>query len=83
MASTATATSMATRRRRLIRRGIGTVPPPPAYLMEALDKWELFLHDRDRMADLIQCALVHEQFESLHPFPDGNGRLGRPLITLS
>ena len=58
------------------------VPPPPDRLMECLSNWELFLHDRDHFPDLIQCALMHEQFEAIHPFLDGNGRVGRLLITL-
>ena len=58
------------------------VPPPPAEMLEALDLWERFLHERDSMPDLIQCALIHEHFEAIHPFLDGNGRLGRLLITL-
>jgi Fic family protein len=47
-----------------------------------LDNWEKFLHQRDAMPDLVQCALMHEQFEAIHPFLDGNGRIGRLLITL-
>src|SRR5204863_10032822 len=51
-------------------------------LMEVLGAWEQFLHERNRVPDLVQCALVHEQFEAIHPFLDGNGRVGRLLITL-
>lgn len=58
------------------------VPPPPAEMLEALSDWEKFLHQRDTMPDLIQCAIMHEQFEAIHPFLDGNGRVGRLLITL-
>jgi Fic family protein len=58
------------------------VPPPPDFLMDTLSNWELFLHERGRFPDLIQCALMHEQFEAIHPFLDGNGRLGRLLIAL-
>jgi len=58
------------------------VPPPPQEMMEALGAWERFMHDREAMPDLVQCALVHEQFEAIHPFLDGNGRVGRLLITL-
>lgn len=47
-----------------------------------LANWEDFLHERTRFPDLIQCAIMHEQFEAIHPFLDGNGRLGRLLITL-
>jgi len=58
------------------------VPPPPPEMMEALANWETFLHQRERFPDLVQCALMHEQFEAIHPFLDGNGRVGRLLITL-
>lgn len=58
------------------------VPPPPAEMTIALGQWEQFLHQRETMPDLIQCALMHEQFEAIHPFLDGNGRMGRLLITL-
>lgn len=58
------------------------VPPPPAEMMDCLANWEEFLHDRDGFPELIQCAVMHEQFEAIHPFLDGNGRVGRLLITL-
>lgn len=58
------------------------VPPPVQEMTQALADWEQFLHRRDDMPDLIQCALMHEHFEALHPFLDGNGRIGRLLITL-
>lgn len=58
------------------------VPPPPPEMMEALYTWEPFVHEKNVMPDLIQCALIHHQFETIHPFIDGNGRLGRLLITL-
>jgi Fic family protein len=58
------------------------VPPPPEELMESLGRWEQFMNQRDTMPELIQCALLHEQFEAIHPFLDGNGRVGRLLITL-
>ena len=58
------------------------VPPPPEHMDELLADWERFLHTRDRFPDLIQCAIMHEQFEAIHPFLDGNGRVGRLLITL-
>jgi Fic family protein len=51
-------------------------------MQETLAAWESFLHSRDELPDLIQCALLHEQFEAIHPFLDGNGRVGRLLITL-
>lgn len=58
------------------------VPPPPSEFMQVLGNWELFLHERGKMPDLVQCALMHEQFEAIHPFLDGNGRVGRLMITL-
>lgn len=58
------------------------VPPPVDEMTRALVNWELFLHDRTSLPDLVQCALMHEQFEAIHPFLDGNGRVGRLLITL-
>ncbi len=59
------------------------VPPPPERLMECLDRFERFLHDeRHKLPVLVEAGLVHVQFESIHPFLDGNGRLGRLLITL-
>lgn len=58
------------------------VPPPPQEMQAALGEWEIFIHQREAMPDLIQCALLHEQFEAIHPFLDGNGRVGRLLITL-
>jgi Fic family protein len=58
------------------------VPPPVTEMHQALADWETFLHDRSSLPDLVQCALMHEQFEAIHPFLDGNGRVGRLLITL-
>ena len=58
------------------------VPPPVSEMHACLDAWEKFVHRRDEVPDLIQCALAHEQFEAIHPFLDGNGRVGRLLITL-
>jgi Fic family protein len=59
------------------------VPPPPAEMPEALDRFERFMHDdKHGLPLLVEAALVHVQFESIHPFLDGNGRLGRLLITL-
>jgi len=57
------------------------VPPTPDVLMDCLTAFERFLHDRT-MPPLIHIALCHYQFESIHPFLDGNGRIGRLLITL-
>jgi Fic family protein len=57
------------------------VPPPVEVLMDCLGNWETFLHSQDVIPDLIQCAMMHVQFETIHPFLDGNGRVGRLLIT--
>ena len=57
------------------------VPPPPDELMSCLDALERFLHD-DGLPVLVHAAFVHAQFEAIHPFLDGNGRVGRLLITL-
>jgi Fic family protein len=57
------------------------VPPPPAELMACLDPFERFLHD-DSLPPLVHAGLTHAQFEAIHPFLDGNGRVGRLLITL-
>lgn len=57
------------------------VPPPPDRLMDCLGAWERFLHD-ETLPPLVHTALVHSQFEAIHPFLDGNGRVGRLLITL-
>ena len=57
------------------------VPPPPAELMACLDPFERFLHD-DTLPPLVHAGLVHAQFEAIHPFLDGNGRVGRLLVTL-
>lgn len=62
--------------------GATYVPPPPAHLQSCLDEWEVFVQQRDQLPDLVQCALMHEHFEAIHPFADGNGRVGRLLITL-
>jgi Fic family protein len=59
------------------------VPPPAENVMECMDKLELFLHDRPEPTPaLLKAALTHAQFETIHPFLDGNGRLGRLLIAL-
>lgn len=57
------------------------VPPPSKEAMDAMGELELFLHKDSELPLLINCALIHYQFETIHPFLDGNGRLGRLLIT--
>ncbi len=59
------------------------VPPPADKVLECMGKLELFLHDQPEPTPaLLNAALAHVQFETIHPFLDGNGRLGRLLITL-
>ena len=57
------------------------VPPPPSELMHCLGDWEKFLYNKS-LPPLVHVALTHAQFEAIHPFLDGNGRVGRLLITL-
>ena len=57
------------------------VPPPVHEMQEALGNLEKFLHDSTSYPALIHCGLAHAQFETIHPFLDGNGRVGRLLIT--
>ena len=58
------------------------VPPPPHELMACMGALELFINRDDNIPSLIKAALVHVQFESIHPFLDGNGRVGRLLIQM-
>jgi Fic family protein len=58
------------------------VPPPVDEMKTALDAWEKFLHESSDIPLLVQLALIHYQFEAIHPFLDGNGRVGRLLIPL-
>ena len=57
------------------------VPPPPSELAGCLADLERYFHG-ESLPPLVQAALVHSQFEAIHPFVDGNGRVGRLLITL-
>jgi cell filamentation protein, protein adenylyltransferase len=57
------------------------VPPPLTHMHECLDDFERFMHERP-LPPLIQAAVVHYLFEAIHPFGDGNGRVGRLLMTL-
>ena len=57
------------------------VPPSPDILMDCLGQWEHYAHTTDT-PPLVQAALLHYQFEAIHPFLDGNGRVGRLLVTL-
>ncbi len=57
------------------------VPTPPHEAMEAMGALEHYFHDKAKLPVLIDCALIHYQFETIHPFLDGNGRMGRLLIT--
>ena len=59
------------------------IPPPPALLRELFQDWERFINDRNTyIPPLIKCGLMHYQLEAIHPYTDGNGRIGRLLITL-
>lgn len=57
------------------------VPPPPLEMQKALDDFEKFLHSKDELLPLLKAGLIHAQFETIHPFLDGNGRTGRLLFT--
>jgi len=57
------------------------IPPSVQDMKDAMSDFEKYMHN-NKMADLIDCALLHYQFETIHPFLDGNGRIGRLLITL-
>lgn len=56
------------------------VPPSVEYMDHCLDSLEKYMHENDRTSPLVKAALIHSQFEMIHPFLDGNGRVGRLLI---
>lgn len=58
------------------------VPPPVPQMRDALDALEAYIHSSSDLPPLVRLALIHYQFEAIHPFEDGNGRIGRLLITL-
>ncbi len=58
------------------------VPPPHGYLRDLFHDWERFVNESTDMPPLVRCALMHYQIETIHPYSDGNGRIGRLLITL-
>lgn len=58
------------------------IPPSPSEMMQSMSDLEKYIHSDDKLNVLIRAALIHYQFETIHPFLDGNGRVGRLLITL-
>jgi Fic family protein len=58
------------------------VPPPPHALGDALSAFEKYIHADDNLPPLVRAGLLHVQFETIHPYLDGNGRIGRLLVTL-
>ena len=62
-------------------RNASFVPPPPHEMLQAMSELELFLNSPSSLPLLVQIAIAHVQFETIHPFLDGNGRVGRLLIT--
>ena len=58
------------------------VPPPVNEMLESLDSFEKYLHSKNDCPPLVRLAFIHYQFEAIHPFLDGNGRIGRLLISL-
>lgn len=58
------------------------VPPPVSDMMTALGSLEKYIHDTSQLPPLVRMAIIHYQFEAIHPFLDGNGRIGRLLIVL-
>lgn len=64
------------------RRGASFIPPPPGEVAPLMDDWVRFANGDSNIPVLIQSGILHYQFETIHPFEDGNGRLGRLLIVL-
>lgn len=58
------------------------VPPPPAEILPLLSNWEVYINSEDEKDILVQIGVAHYQFEAIHPFMDGNGRIGRLIIPL-
>ena len=58
------------------------IPIPQEHLLGGLDRWETYLNNKEQLDPLVQLALIHLEFEAIHPFKDGNGRLGRMIIPL-
>lgn len=59
------------------------MPPPPEHVQELARDLEVFFKaEHDDISPLIQCAMIHYQFEAIHPFLDGNGRIGRLMLPL-
>lgn len=59
------------------------IPPPPDHVAPLLQDWEKFVQSKQDLPDLAKIAFAHYQFEAIHPFEDGNGRVGRLIISLS
>jgi len=57
------------------------IPPPPEAVLQLMQDLERFIQDKDKIPPLIRTALIHAQFETIHPYLDGNGRMGRLMIT--
>ena len=64
------------------RKGASFVPPPPEEVTPLMEDWIMFANGNSNIPVLIQSGMLHYQFETIHPFDDGNGRLGRLLIVL-
>lgn len=58
------------------------IPPPPSFIENSFQDWETYANQTIALPPIAQCAILHYQFEAIHPYIDGNGRIGRLLITL-